>query len=866
MCLFLRAAGRSRSRRVHPAAGPPLFYTFILFHGILDTIVCHTRASGILTPFPWINKRLPGGSPSPHVQTNPCMLRHHLIVMLRHIRRHKSHALANILSLVIGLTCSTMIVLYIQDEWNYDRYHEKADRIVRIVQETNARTPPALGPAFQEAFPEVLAFVRLRPPNGIWVMRWGDKVFYEQRVFWADERLFEVFSWTLLAGDPQTALRAPFSVVLSQTAAARYFGKTDPVGQILRADDLLNLTVTGIMKDIPASSHVQADFFISLSTLSHSMFGEDLRSWHQSVFYYTYVLLHEPRQAGTLADKLPGFVERQAPGGTAATLEELSIQPLTDIHLSSHLAHELSANRDIRHLYILGTLGVLILIIACINFMNSATARSVRRAKEVGIRKVVGAVRGQLIRQFMGESLFLALAAWLIAVGMVPLLLPLFNVLSEKTLTVEHLLNPRFILTSLGMMWTVGFLSGSYPALYLSAFQPVRVLKGILRESSKSHLRKGLVGIQFTLSILLLICTGILYEQLTYMRHKRLGMEPDQVILLPGGQGRVNEQYDALKSALLRHPRITGVTIASTMPGRSGGAGMDRTMALRTSEGPDHEAIDLLHLPVHYDFIRTLGITLIAGRDFSRDFATDFDRAVMLNETGVRQLGWSSPEAAVGQTLLDANNGQFTVIGVVNDFHLRSLHHRIQPLVMDLSTNIFWVKHPAVRIQPGNMAQPLDYIRTQWQIVLPGLPFNYSFLNEDFNQLYQQEEQLGRVFAVCDGGGFHRLSGALRSDRFCYRATDQGDRHSQSAGRVYPEHAVSSLQRDRYASASGQPDRRADGLFCHEQVAPELRLSYRDGCGHLSAGRGARPGYSASNSGRPNAQSRSRQPGACSTV
>ena len=464
------------------------------------------------------------------------MFKNYLAITVRNLLKHKGYTLVNILGLAVGMACCILILLYVQDELSYDRYHDNAHRIYRVVDGADTKTPPLLAPVMQQEFPEVLDFARIRSPYGVWMMAYGDKIFYERRVFWADASFFDFFSWRLLAGDSKTALAEPFGVVISEATAQKYFGREDPMGKIIHADQgFADLKVTGVMQSTPPNSHFKSDFLVSNVTQESVYDAWRLTNWFDPE-YHTYILLPEDYQVAELTRKLPVLNDKYVTPQFrqyGLKLDQLHLQPLTDIHLRSHFENELEDNSDIVYIYILSAVALLVLLIAAINYMNLATARSAGRAREVGMRKVVGAHRRQLIVQFLGESVFISLLALLLALLLLQIILPAFAALSGKTLTVVDFDRPGLLPALLGFAVLVGLFAGSYPALYLSALPPVAVLKGAgMMRSSRAVLRKGLVLVQFAVSIMLLIGSGVLYDQLSYISNRRLGFAKDQVVIL----------------------------------------------------------------------------------------------------------------------------------------------------------------------------------------------------------------------------------------------------------------------------------------------------------------------------------------------
>ena len=669
------------------------------------------------------------------------MLKNYLKIALRNLRKHRGYAFINVTGLAVGIACCALIALFVRDELSYDRYHEQADQIYRLALDIDlsddvlrlARSSPPMAPALLDAFPEIIEAVRLRSMGRLLVNR-EDHRFYEERFYFADANVFDVFTMPLLQGNPQTALQTPFSVVLTEEAARRYFGAADPIGQTVRLANQVDLTVTGVLAPIPSQSHFRPDFLASFASLQ-SFRGTNLERWGW-LGTLTYLLLPEGYDPASLEAKLPAWIDTHRGDGQSDTWH-FYLQPVTAIHLNSELTGELGPNSDIRYTYLLGLLGLFILLIACINYMNLATARATQRAKEVGMRKVLGAHRHQLLRQFLGESMFFAVLALFLALALADLLLPLFNTQTAKDLTLS--LHDRLfaLLALLGIGLVVGLGAGSYPALFLTRFQPVETLKGHVRTRSTGiRLRQGLVATQFTLSILLIIGTLTVSHQQAYMQNKELGFNQEQVVVIPMQDETTPARYAAIKQALLQHPSVISTTVASSLPGR----GHDE-LTFRPEGLTDDENPALAIFFADHDFVETLDIKVIEGRDFSQDFATDTS-AFLVNEAAVKRLGWDNP---LGKYIGDDSGAPIgTVVGVVQDFHFESLHAEIAPLLLQIAPAS--AREIAVRVRPENLSEMLAFLEQQWHVFEPTYPFQYSFLDDDFDQLYRAEQRLGRIF------------------------------------------------------------------------------------------------------------------------
>ncbi len=690
------------------------------------------------------------------------MLKNYLTVALRNLRKHKGYSLLNLAGLAIGMTCCLLIMLYVQDELSYDRFHPNAERLYRVCLDAgvggqfiqSATTAAPMSATLLREAPEVEAAMRFWRGGRV-LIGYEEKRFYEENFLFADSSVFTVFGYALLTGDPRTALTEPNNVVLTSEAARKYFGAENPVGKVLRYDNRLDLKVTGVLATPSRNSHLRFDFLAALAT------REDSRSpvWISNN-YYTYILLRPNAEAQQLTAKFPALVKKhvapQIERALGKTFDEAVaagakwnyfLQPIASIYLhSGNLGYEIGTTSDVKYVYILGAIAGFILLIACINFMNLATARASKRAKEVGLRKVLGSVRAQLVKQFLGESMLLAFMAMLVALTLVELLLPSFNQLAGKTLALTFNNSPAVFATLTAIMLLAGVLAGLYPALVLSAFQPVAVLKGALRGGAKNPWLRGvLVVAQFAISIVLLVGTGVVFEQLRFMREKNLGFQKEQVVVLPIETAAGQAKFETLRGELLRHPHVVSVAASSSVPGRMFGDN-----AHHAEGAPPEVVYSLQTLGVSFDYLSAMEIPLVAGRGFSSAFPTDSMSAFIINETAARHIGWNA-ESAVGKTLTalggtpDQNETR-TVIGVIKDFHFEALHLEIKPMVMAIRPT--WFNSVSVRIRPENMSATLGFLQEKWQAYEPGYPWRYVFLDEDFGRLFQREERLSQIFGV----------------------------------------------------------------------------------------------------------------------
>ena len=692
------------------------------------------------------------------------MLKNYLKIALRNLKKHKAYTFINVFGLAFGMACCIAIALFVRDEVSYDRFVDDADRIYRVALDVSlqgqeirtAYTSRPLGPTLRTDFPEVEYATRLwYDPAGSMVVRYGDRRFPEEAVFFADSNFFDVFALPFLQGDPQTALRDPFTIVLTASMARKYFGEENPMGRVLALRepsdrDIFEYTVTGVMADLPEQSHMAFDFLASYITQRQSR----SQSW-LGFGVYTYIKLREDAEAGAIEAKLPALFAtyggpqiQEAFDASLADFEAAGnhyryvLQPLTDIHLYSNLEDELKPTGDARLVYLFVAIAVFVLLLACVNFVNLATARAARRTTEVGIRKTLGAQRFQLIGQFLAEAMLLSLLALVLAVTLVQLSAPLLSAVTGKTLTLTaaDLLRYAPILLGLGLFAGLG--AGVYPAFYLAAFQPLAVLKhqGLGR---RARLRDVLVVFQFGIATALLACTAIVYTQMQYLLDKRLGFSPEQVVVIEGTE--VMRSREAFRQALRALPGVVRVTNASQVPGYH-----FEGSYFRMAGAPDGEVVPMDYTYASYDFVETLGLELVEGRSLSRDFATD-SLAVLLNETAVQQLGLDDP---IGQQLVWPGESTYTIIGVLKDFHITSLHQAIDAVAL-LGPDPRNTNRPnllaAARLRVDDLPETLATIETIWTQFAPQEPFVYAFLDQTFAQLYEAERRTSRLITFFAG-------------------------------------------------------------------------------------------------------------------
>ncbi len=689
------------------------------------------------------------------------MLKNYLKIALRNLLKQKGYSAINIAGLAIGMTCCLLILMFVWDELNYDRFHEKAERIYRLyldarINDKDLMAATSCGPlaaTLRQELPGIEAAARIRHV-GNFTVRYDDKTFNEERFFFADSTLFEVFSFAMLEGEARAALTKPHTVVITDEMARKYFGEALPLGKSLLMDGREQYAVSGVVKKFPSSSHWQFDFLASMNSRN---FGDDNVWISNNLYTYTVIkegVSHEQAEA-TLKTITAKYVDPQLKQVLGASLSEMEasglrynyrFQPLTDIHLRSHLEDEVAPNGNVVYVYVFLMIAAFILLIACINFMNLSTARSARRAKEVGVRKVLGSRTAQLMQLFLGEATLLSALAMLIAVGAIEIVLPAFNNFTGKNLSLAGfgaLLVPALILFTL----FIGLLVGSYPAFVLSSFQPVKVLKGEWRSAMRSgRLRSVLVILQFTISIALIVGTIVVHKQLLYVQSKSLGFDKEQVLVLVNAWLLRGEQSHSFKNALLNTNGIVAASYANTIPGKDIG-----NSAFLPEGGDPSKPILLWHIWTDFEFIPTMKIGLKDGRNFSSEFRTDSTHAVLINEPAAKLLGYQNP---VGRKVM-AFFGQketrpMEIIGLMNDFHFESLHQPIRPLILRVAQG--GATYLLLRVQ-GNLPEIIRDIERQWASFTGGQPFVYFFLDDELQARYAAEQIVGKVFGTFSGLG-----------------------------------------------------------------------------------------------------------------
>lgn len=672
------------------------------------------------------------------------MIKNYFKIALRNLWRHKGFSFINIMGLTVGMTACFLIFLYISFELSYDSFHSKADRIYRVVADIKTPTEVikaggpswAVPPNAKEEFPEIESFVRIAGGDNV-LIRKGDIKFQEENTMWADSTLFQVFDFNLVKGNPKTALKEPFSIVFTESTAKKYFGDKDPMGQtLLITGDAFPAKVTGIMKDIPENSQIKGDVVMSMSTIT-KQWNSGLDSQWGNYGAQAYLLLKKETNAKALEKKFPAFLEKR--NGTEMKQSQmyatLFLEPLRDVYLRS--TRDGNKTGNINNVYIFSIVAIFILLIACINFVNLTTARSTERAKEVGIRKVIGAAKGQLASQFVGESVILCLIAFVLALIFSALFLPSFNQLAGKTVSTGIFSSGSYILILFIAAIAIGLLAGIYPALVLSSFKPVTVLKGRFATGTKGILlRKGLVVTQFSISVALIIGTIIVYNQMNYMRSRELGFNKDQMVIINTNGDPAKESF---RQAISSIPAVKATALSSSVPG-TGNPGAYSEIENRNG---DLQIANLDLYYVDFDYIPLFKIKMAAGRPFQKQFATDTTQAMLLNEAAVKMFGYKTPQDAIGKRFKQWGR-EGKIVGVVKDFHFRGLQEPIKPLSMRIEpggSNLV-----SVNISSANLPATIAAIENKWKAAIPNRPFNYFFLDEFFDKQYRGEERFGKLF------------------------------------------------------------------------------------------------------------------------
>lgn len=679
------------------------------------------------------------------------MFKNYFLTSLRSISRRKGFSLLNVLGLSIGLAASLLIFQYVKDELSFDDFHSNADRIYRVqfdyVRDGElvfqcATAFPKVGPALKAEYPEVENTCRMYLRYGGGIIRYGETAMKEENLFTVDQSFFEIFSYPLIKGDRKTALSQPNTAVIEEETAKKYFGADDPIGKRFKFGTEEEYEITGVIRS-PENSHLKFSFLLSYPTMV-KVAGESFENAWGWYDFYNYVLLKPGADPAQLEAKFPEFIKKHG-GENASKTTRFSLQHLPDIHLYSDLIQEARVNGNGRSVYFLMIIALVILVIAWVNYINLATARAVERAKEVGVRKSIGAQKHQLMGQFISEALIINLVAVVVALALLNLAIPVFNTVAGKSLT-HSILGDPMLWTALGTLFVLGsVVSGIYPAFVLSSYQAARVLKGSMKGTSEGiALRKGLVIVQFGASVFLIAGTIVVYQQVQFMQNRDLGIDINQTVVINAPDIVENRdvyasQYATLKNELLNHPDIKSVAGSTEIPGNliywtNGSRRVGSTEA--------NPATIMYRVGVDYDFFGTFKNTLVAGRVFSPEFTGD-SSSIVLNRKAVDVLGFKNPEEAIGG-LVDIGGDTLTVVGVVENYHQEGLKNDFRQTAFSLSPSRH--SYYTLKLDAGNTAQTLAYVREKYAVLFPGNPFDYFFLDSFFNRQYKNDRQFGQVF------------------------------------------------------------------------------------------------------------------------
>jgi putative ABC transport system permease protein len=668
------------------------------------------------------------------------MFKNYLKIFIRNLKRHKAYSFINIAGLGMGMACCIAIILFIQDEFSYDKFNENAQWIYRVAtkreitpgKEGSTKTWSWMVPNLINDFPEVINAVRIFRYGG--VLSHGGKYFGNAH-FFVDPSILNIFTFPLIKGDKENALRDPNSALVTEDLAEKYFGEEDPLGKVLTVDGKYNFKITGILQNIPENSHFKFNFIGHFDRL-REIYGD--AEFQSGLLVRTYLLLDKNASPRELENKFHNFVVKYKDKNFASK-HKYFLQPLTSIHLYSNLAVEFEKNSDISYSYALSAVAFLILILAFINFVNLSTARASRRAKEVGMRKVIGASRPQVFRQFLGESIFFSFVALLFAIALVKLFLPIINSLLNKDLTLDFRGSLFLYIGLILLTLSTGFISGSYPAIFLSSFQPVEVIKGNLRRGTMVGVlfRKGLIVFQFAISLVFIIGTIVVFRQVNFIKNKNLGFDREYVIKLPLDRN-LRRHYETIKTEVLRNPHISRVTASLMTPGKDRGLSLPFVL-----EGFQEEEFKLDLCDVDHNFFDFFGIDIIEGRNFSEEITSDTGSAFILNEAAIRKIGWKSP---IGKQIrCDGFGVKGKVIGVAKNFHNVSLREEIKPSIFRVYPQYFSL---FLRIQPTTNIQTIaSFLEKKVREFSPNIIFSYSFIDEDIAVLYRGEKKVGQVFS-----------------------------------------------------------------------------------------------------------------------
>ena len=669
------------------------------------------------------------------------MVNNYLKVAIRNLWRKKGYALINVFGLAIGIGCAVFTLLYVQYQLSYDRYNTKADRIYRVVNHMDlsgpspihidfCSPPPPLAPFLKNNYPEVKNAVRLLTALHTATVRYGDKSLYDDSVFYADSTFFNIFTFHFISGNPRTALDEPNSVVLTESMAAKLFGDVNPIGKVITFNNKGDYKVTGLINDVPHNSHFHFDMLVSLNTLSSTF-----KNWGWGMNpVYTYVLLRKGANAEMFGSEISNLYYKNT--GDNTVTYTYTLQPLTSIHLYSHRQNEIEPNGDPVYVFVLPLIALLVLLIACFNYINLTTARYTTRSKEVAVRRVTGAKPREIVAEFLTESTVLALVAFLIAVSALELFLPAINRFTGSYLKLSIFTSSWQWIELLALILVTGVIAGAYPGIFYSRFGLSLIMRKSTRVGATNiSLRKVLVVFQFAISAALIISAIVISDQMNYVRHKNIGYKREGVVVIPLRNNATLSSIESFRNRLLENPDIVDAALSSTLPTK-----FFDTQAILPQGYPPNSIWSAAYMFVGYHFLSTMEMQMAEGRWFSRKFSTD-SNAFVVNEAAVRKLGWRSP---IGKTL-DMSGRTGPVIGVVKDFNFASLHENVAPLVMYPIRYRHEAGFLSVRIRSVEVAKTISFLESSWKQAFPGWAFNYSFLDQDFQNQYISDQRFAAI-------------------------------------------------------------------------------------------------------------------------
>ncbi len=690
------------------------------------------------------------------------MFRNYFKIALRNLFKNKGYSFINLFGLTIGLTCCLVIGFYVWNELSFDRYHANADRIWRVSRKFFNKDgsmslhlghlAPPFGPLLKNDFPDIEEVTRILQYTG--TFRKDERLYIEDQLFAAEPNFLKVFTVPLIAGNAETALNEPYTLMLSETTAKKYFNDADPMNQTLRLDGSFMFRVTGVFKDFPYNSHFHPEMLASFATLRDTLiYGEErLRTnWSNNAFS-TFLLMPKGYPVDKLEAQFPAFVDKNMGQAAAqnempkpSTWTSLHLDPLTDIHLRSHLDSEIEENGDIKRIYIFSIIALFVLFIACINYMNLSTARSMTRAREIGIRKTVGAFRGEIATQFLTEAVVLVLTSTLLATGLAVLSLPFLNEALGQELLITRRMWVVLPAAVLGLAFITGLLAGLYPAVFLSGFRPMQVLKGGLSgKGGGGALRKVLVVGQFAISAGLIIATLVVFRQLKFMQDKSLGLNKDQIVTM-NFYSSLAPKYESFRNEMLSDASVRNIARSSRLPSGRLLDSFGSAKAQLETDSLEQREVDLKFVTVDHRFATTYELELAAGRNYLEDQGSDRFESFIVNEAAARGIGWKSAEEAVGKRI-EYGGRDARIVGVYKDFNFESLHQEILPMIFFIPRDSTFFNALSIRIDGARTSEALAHIKTTWQNFLPDFPFDYQFLDEQYGQLYEAEQRQGRVF------------------------------------------------------------------------------------------------------------------------